>query len=398
MKKISLSIAISTLFTIFCFAQRDFRDGYIITNQLDTIYGQIDYRGDIRNSKVCSFTKNSTNQSIDYLPDEIFAYRFIDGRYYISKELDNGKKVFLEFLVNGMANLYYYRDEKFTDYYFIEKNNRLSELKIDRRKIHTGDKEVIRTRKTYIGTLKGVLQVWEMNETIEKAKLEHNSLIDIAKDYHKHTCMDESECIVYERQKPLITVHIAPMLGLDISSIKIKDNIHSDYNFDCSSNISLGVNIKYSMPRINEKFFLQLYGLYTKYYYYTNFISPNSFKDIHIYSHLMKLGVAPKYVYPKGQWRPTIAVGFSYAFLLNSSKKEYIDAVSSHNEIRPSSTKLKNVLLKNLLGGDINLGVQHLLKDKYLFFAQIQYSYMSKKEKEVSINIQSINISTGIFF
>ena len=86
-------------------AQRDFRKGYIITNQQDTIYGWIDYRGDVRNAKVCLFRKTETDPSMDYMPLDIAAYRFINSKYYVSRDVGDEyapKQVFLEYLVNGM--------------------------------------------------------------------------------------------------------------------------------------------------------------------------------------------------------------------------------------------------------------------------------------------------------
>ena len=112
-------------------AQRDYRKGYIITNRQDTIYGWIDYRGDIRNSKVCSFKKTENDQATEYSPSDILAYRFIDSKFYVSKNVgtaDAPNQVFLEYLVNGLANLYYFRDENSNDHYYIENDGRFIEL------------------------------------------------------------------------------------------------------------------------------------------------------------------------------------------------------------------------------------------------------------------------------
>ena len=55
-------------------AQNDFRAGYIITNSNDTVFGEIDYRGDILMGKLCKFKTNGN--IVDYLPSQISAYRF----------------------------------------------------------------------------------------------------------------------------------------------------------------------------------------------------------------------------------------------------------------------------------------------------------------------------------
>ena len=63
-------------------AQSNFKPGYIIKNPGDTIYGQIDYRGDLIMGRTCKF-KSDDNTVVKYFPGDIIAYRFIDGKYYI---------------------------------------------------------------------------------------------------------------------------------------------------------------------------------------------------------------------------------------------------------------------------------------------------------------------------
>ena len=64
-------------------SQTDFRPGYVIKNEGDTVYGVIDYRGDQLMSKVCKF-KNSNNKLFSYSPFDIQSFRFVDGKYYVS--------------------------------------------------------------------------------------------------------------------------------------------------------------------------------------------------------------------------------------------------------------------------------------------------------------------------
>ena len=82
--------------------QTDFRPGYVIQNSGDTLFGKIDYRSDIIMNSKCKF-KNNENIIIEYSPKDIFAYRIIDGKYYISKAINNNT-YFLEFLIKGKVN------------------------------------------------------------------------------------------------------------------------------------------------------------------------------------------------------------------------------------------------------------------------------------------------------
>ena len=64
------------------YAQTDFRPGYVITNSNDTLYGEIDYRGDRLMSEVCKFRSNGRD-IVEYTPYDIAAYRFTDSKYFV---------------------------------------------------------------------------------------------------------------------------------------------------------------------------------------------------------------------------------------------------------------------------------------------------------------------------
>ncbi|KPK79477.1 MAG: hypothetical protein AMS27_17980 [Bacteroides sp. SM23_62_1] len=142
--------------------QADFRPGYIITLENDTIHGLIDFRGDMINAQICSFKKHKKAEKTNYKPFEIKAYRFTGDKYYISryvKQTEETVPVFIEYLVDGIADLYYYRDTKNIDHYFIEKeDSTLVELTNERKMIvvdngHYKGYYDIQTRR-HIGILK----------------------------------------------------------------------------------------------------------------------------------------------------------------------------------------------------------------------------------------------------
>ncbi len=85
-------------------------------------------------------------------PGDIIAYRFIDGKYYISREVNN-KKVFLECLIKGKVNIYYLRDDYGNHYYIDKDNMKLAELPYEEGKKYVNGKEVYYETTKHLGLL-----------------------------------------------------------------------------------------------------------------------------------------------------------------------------------------------------------------------------------------------------
>ena len=220
------------LSTIVVNAQTDFRPGYIIENSGDTLYGEIDYRGDILMNTICTF-KSVENVTHKYSPYDIHSFRFIDSKYYISREV-NGIKVFLEYLINGEINIYYARDDTGDHYYLDKAGVKLTEIPYEEGVRKINNRKVYYETRRHYGLLKYYMQdAPEFQSQINKVKKpEHKSLIDLAEDYHNFVCEGE-ECIIYEKKLPLIKVDLEPVIGLIIYkneiSFDIRESLKTGY-------------------------------------------------------------------------------------------------------------------------------------------------------------------------
>lgn len=223
-------------------AQNDYRNGYIIDYKGDTLHGQIDYRSDFVMGYLCRF-KDSNNEIIDFFPDDILAYRFIDSKYFVSREL-NGKKVFLEYLIKGKIDIYYLRDDIGNHYYIKKEGEEFIELPYEKGIKYIGDKKVFYESKKHIGLLQYYMKdAPAFYDRINSLKSpEHQSLIKLAEDYHNAVCNDE-ECIIYEKSLPRIKISISPFVGF----IQYKG-----YNQYVNE---LGSYIYFQAPRTNENLY-----------------------------------------------------------------------------------------------------------------------------------------------
>lgn len=244
-------------------AQTDFRQGYIIRNSGDTIYGEIDYRGDILMNSICKF-KDSNNKISKYSPNDIVAFRFIDSKYFVSKEINN-QKVFLEYLIKGKVNIYYLRDN-IGDHYYIDKENvKLTEIPYEEGVKYVDNKPVYYESTKHIGFLKYYMQdAPEFQSRIQSVKKpEHQSLIKLAEDYHNRVCEGE-KCIIYEKQQPFIKVDIEVVSG--VIYFENNDNLNDKFYFQKNDKYYFqnGVMAHFWMPRTYEKLYFKTGFLYSQ--------------------------------------------------------------------------------------------------------------------------------------
>lgn len=290
MKLKSLILLGLILSTVILNAQTDFRPGYIIKTSEDTIFGQIDYRGDLLMSRVCKF-KEKDNAIKDYSPNDISAFRFIDSKYYISKKI-NGKIEFLEFLIKGKLNIYYMRDEN-GDHYYLDKDDvQLTEILYDEGVKYIGDRKVFYESKKHIGLLYYYMKdAPKLQSEINRIrKPEHQNLIKIAKDYHNTVC-DGEKCIIYEKSALLIKI-LPELIGGVIKYSNVED-------LDDKLYLHTGFIGHIWMPRSSEKMYFRTGVLFSQ-------LDIDGNKR-----NFFKIPCQMEYIYPKSFIRPRIAYGLN---------------------------------------------------------------------------------------
>ena len=375
-------------------AQSDFRPGYVITNENDTINGLIDYRGDTRNSKICVFKENATSASREYLPSQIKAYRFPESKYYVSRNvLEKGTEndLFLEFLVNGIADLYYYRDGN-SSYYFIEKSDgQLFELSNDEVEIKKDGKTYLRQTKQYIGSLRyAFADCPQLFETINNATLETKSLMNITKKYHNYVC-DSSKCIIYEKKVPGVKFTIAPFVSMNVSTLNIENGryIYETIEFESSTYPSIGVLLNTSIPKASEKLSLQVSAEVGKIVFdgYGTYGGNSSSHEVHLQSTPLKGKIGLKYTYPTGRFRPMIVVGGHFAKLINSKGRR----IETRNEGATVSEHNDNILAGMNYGYNVDLGIDYQNSTSFKPFISIGISSSTGRNTDAAYKIYTKN-------
>ena len=127
MKKLFLSLLLCITLINIAFSQSEFRDGYIINLNGDTIYGSISFDNSKNTPLSCLFKTKYNSELQSYSSSMIKAFCYHNGKYYVSKLfIMNNKKYisFVEYLYHGKIDLYQLTINNI-DYYLIEKENEI---------------------------------------------------------------------------------------------------------------------------------------------------------------------------------------------------------------------------------------------------------------------------------
>lgn len=372
------------------FAQADFRMGYLVNNDWDTVPGWIDYRGDSKNMELCIFRQDSTSVPVSLNAKQIKGYRFVDeGRYFVSRYIKTESvcdTVFLEYLVNGISDLYYYQNNRLYSAYFIESpTGELLEVRAlpETKEVLDG---VQYTKKdySYYGALNYALGDCErIRDDLQFVELNHKSLIKIVSKYHEYKCTDQA-CIVYQKSIQPIKVWMSPFVGYAASTVKfLEDGEFDKYDFHWSHSLALGINGEFWLPRMNERLKIVLGLVFNRDYFFGTHqerISDNAnsgmiYNDCHLNRTNLRADFSLKYTSPQGCYRPFVLGGIFAKAVLSEDCKivqevKYNDVVT----IDQYQSKTAQRTIVGLTGG---VGVQTQIFDKSDLFVLLSYSYGS---------------------
>ena len=350
-------------YSISAYSQPNFRPGFIITNDKDTVLGKIDYRNDLRMCKVCSFKNKVTEEKIEYAPEEIFGYGFTGGRYFETDTL-NGKTKFFEVLIRGEISIYYYTDLD-NDLYFLKKGyGDLIELEYFEKEVYFDGSGRASDGKKYSfanDSVKGIYLIRSQefikilqdtlinqpeiaNDILEIRKPNHRELIKLADKYH------------------------------DLERSNMEKAIHHNLHINSNLEFSIGwTNINFSDFRKGETY--RIFGLkgYVPLAYNRFFLGVGiehaSFNTYHNSCKLFRVPLSFRYQYPGHIIKPyaalginlyTIDEGFGYFFV-----KDYIIAYNMGIAVKV----YKNLSLSLNIEGDI-LNNPYINSNEGLSFSQ----------------------------
>ena len=333
-KKILFLLYLVILAFVECNAL-DFKKGYVITLNNDTIYGEIANNNYYEHSIICTFKDPKKLETTTYFPNQLIGYRFVDGKYYISKRImvdSIHTSYFMEYLINGNLSLFLRQDKGLINRFYVEKDTSgIRELIYNNEIIHkvdsitheSGSFEV--KKKKYIGLLSYL--TYDCPELQKDIPLlnepDQQKLINFAKKYHNLTCSDK-ECTIYEKKMPL-KFKVEAYTSTDFFII-------GDLNSYQNPLQSFGFNTLFSNSKISERAYIGLGFLISPIINNVPALVP------------LRIPLSINYINPKKGFSPL----FSAAFDLNSLGGFQIYSSGVKYQVKNISLNLTAELLTGL--------------------------------------------------
>jgi hypothetical protein len=412
--RIFLCLVFLYLTSLVSFSQKNIKEGFIIRSGYDTVYGYIDYRGDIFNSTKCVFYAKPDSEPVTYLPGDIFAYRFTGDRYYISRHVKTDheeKTVFLEYLVNGITSLYFLEDS-YGEHFFIEKGNDLYELTNNVSIIQSGDDQYYKESNLYKGLLRVIYSDnQEIIPSINNARFDRSSMVSLSEKYHNLVCTDR-ECIIYEKSKKEVSLSFGPVIRIEKRYSTYREFL-APFKFSNSEIFMFGMAANLKLLSINEKMNIGIKAMVSKEvtdaYYSTSSVSWTEKNYLNYENIGFNTNFDLKYIYPRGKIRPAFGFGPEIGLFLRQ-KSSYLQQNYNSSGILVTEVKKKDFLHYNFeLTVSVNAGFIIDLKKNTIFLELFfragtenyrEYGTVIREHGKISYysKLSVLGINTGFLF
>lgn len=349
------------------FIKGDFRSGFVITNESDTVYGQVNLQSNYQNSRICEFIKQGSDTLINFEPGDIKGYRIYDEKYYVTKtvQIDSAEQtLFLEFLLEGIVNLYYYNGYGKV-IYFIEKDGELTALSNEESiLIKDGIKYSVNTHK-YKGLLKYVFRDSpDIGKKIQHTSFDMKPLINVTREYHNSVC-DDYQCIDYTKSIHL-GMFLEPSVGINASRLNIQTS--ADHIFSVNPVYSLQMRfIPIKVYRINF-----ITGIMYTHQLFDGNLTANIYDEYESHTYNIKINtrnlVVPikfEYILLPGKLQPYLSLSYQNVFNFDAEyrveivNEPFYDGRSEH----PVETMLRKYYA-GIIGG---AGIRYKTGNGYFF-------------------------------
>jgi len=336
----SFILVLTVLVSLGVMGQDNFKKGYVITLDNDTLFGKINDAGGYKNSRLCIFKPKKEHKVTEYLPGEIKGYLMYRDKYYVSKQVadkDGSKYIFMEVLIEGPVNLYHDRKSTEKAFYIQKKDSNLILLENEEVQLRYKPEENIAVlysptyilhNRIYRDTLRYVFRdSKKISNQVESVEYDAKSLTRITKNYIAEQSL-MNNYITYERDLKMYRPRVGIYGGIQMTDLEILPTKRGVYTSDEPHSIiaktfntyPVGIFFNFPLPMLNDKLSFQLElqanGIdYEEEFDRTQSLNDTTFK---IRTHTIGMPLMLKYELLKGFFAPSLGIGKEISFVYDS--------------------------------------------------------------------------------
>ena len=397
-KILLISLLVILSFSSVLFAQGDFRRGYIVKNNRDTIRGLIDNRTNHSNQMICLFKADSRSKVVRYSPSEIQAYALQDDRYFIAREfqIDSMRMElgFAEVLVYGAAKLMLYRNV-----YYLELDKLYQLPRRNKDRVVSSDSGVWKKKDLrYVYLINYLFKDCGLNA--DQLNYQQQDLINIVTEYNR--CKGNS--IHLPRQTPPLKFSLTLVGGLNKSTLHLSESGYEGSESNTAATFGGGFDL--SFPRISRHVSLSVefffkneeYQPYQKptieYYYY---MYTTQYDNL-VRTSILKIPMGVCYNFFPGNNTPYVKIGIVQYHFRKSSSQQIAERQGENNEVNTYFTA-EETSGKSELGAWMSFGYNYKVMNKLRIFAEIRLEKLNGEYATFdSASSFNLNALTGIRF
>ena len=340
---VARQICIALLFPASLFAQ-DYRAGYIIKNNMDSVSGFIEYSAEKKSSNYCKFRSNRKDKATAFTPEELRSYGFYGDKRYESMQIPDSTtkgKVFVKVIVSGPIHLYQYRKT------FLVKKDSVILLPTPKSTVIDTDKG---KRASEDSRYKGLLNflLADCKLSADETRYAESNLTNLINNYNRCKGFEP----LYKEPKPLFKVNYNIVAGYNSSEMTI--DLPDPFALNKSNTVVGGLGVDLSSPRIFDRIFFTIDAWYVKNlyqgYYQKKAGSDIIHTDLKMEFTSIKLPLGFRYNFLKDVNTPYIKGGLLVSFLTNHTFEKIEEKETVYGEVITSKSGEEGSLQKKPKG------------------------------------------------
>lgn len=363
-------ILITILGSCFLFLQnvaaQDFREGYVIMNNNDSIAGLVGYSAGNKNLERCAFKAGRKSDIVYYSPEEIKSYGFFGDKRYITLQhsddaLPEGK-IFVRVLAEGSLNLY-----RYGDLYLIRKNAITVLPTPEDERIETEKGARLKEDKRYVGLLN--IELADCSLTADKSTYSEGDFTRLVNAYNK--CKGQTTSRKYVR--PLFKMNYQAFAGYVQSNMTM--DLYDPVTFNPTHTIIGGLGFDLSSPRIFDRLFFSVQGWYvdaTYQAYLEKKQTGDLREDIIMDFTSIKVPIGFRYNFSRNN-TPYVKAGFSTSFLLNETIKTLTEREGFNGDVFTEESYEGYDIKPKAYGYWFSIGYDYKIQNNLRIFLEAQY-------------------------